>query len=296
VDGPRRAELAAHSRPISLRFETSSVSRQMLDNYDAVVGEFYSVHGGCHHRRDEAYVNADSFRGGRLPRPYGLGLVEIFFVAVFRIASHLLGVYLWMQEVMVLPLVLRMQRAAAAANIPTGLAKKTALAAFGKDEDASSCSPAFVIEDLKRASGAGRPSPPSPTCGGSSSPTGSSEINSPFFPSISGTLNESFLTGSTSSSSSETSSDAAADNSIDLEAVDASSSCARHIASFGDGPVARTLALWFVRIVLMSWRTSAWISTNLGLSGRTRRRRSASSPPPPASHRELQPHRNQSEA
>lgn len=267
VDGAKRKQLAAASRPMSLNFETSSVSKQMLRNYDDVIEEFYSVHGGCHYRRDEAYVNPDSFRGGRLPRPYGLGLVEVFFITVFRIMSHLLGVYLWMQEVMVMPVILRMQRAAASANIPTGVSKKTALAAFGKDEDAASCRPAFVIEDLKHASSQQRPSLP-PRQGGGSSPTGSNEINSPFFPSISGTLNESFLTGTTSSSSSETSSDAAVENCIDLEAVNASSSCAKHIASFGDGPVARLLALWFVRTVLMSWRASAWMSTKLGLSGR----------------------------
>jgi len=295
VDGPRQQRLAAASRPKSLRFETSTISRQMLRNYDRVGEEFYAVHGGCHHRRDEAYVNPDSFRGGRLPRPYGLGLVEIFFITAFRIMTHFLGVYLWMQEVMVMPLILRLQRAAASANIPTGVSKKHALAAFGKDEDSSSCRPAFVIEDLKHA-GARTSTLPSRTGGGSSSPTSSSgEMNSPFFPSISGTLNESFLTGTTSSSSSETSSDAAVDNCIDLEAVDASSSCARHIASFGDGPVARMLALWFVRIVLLSWRTSALISTKLGVSKMRSMSPSSSPPqqqPPQHRHRRLEAERS----
>ena len=278
VDGAARRRMAAASRPVALRYESAAVSRQMLANYDEVAEEFAAVHGGCHRRRDEAYVNPDSFRGGRLPRPCGLGIVELFFVTVFRIMSHLLGMYLWMQEVMVMPVLLRVQRAAAAAHIPTGVSKKHALAAFGKDEDASSSfsschrsPPAIVIEDLKRHHASS-----STTRGASTSPTGSSEINSPFFPSIAsgcgGTLNDSFGTGTTSSSSSETSSDAAVDNSIDLEAVDASSSCARHIASFGDGPVARTLALWFVRILLLSWRTSAWFSTKLGASRMCSRR------------------------
>ena len=275
VDGAARRRMAEASRPVALRFESAAVSRQMLANYDEVAEEFAAVHGGCHLRRDAAYVNPDSFRGGRLPRPCGLGLVELFFVTVFRIMSHLLGMYLWMQEVMVMPVVLRVQRAAAAAHVPTGVSKQRALAAFGKDEDASS-PPAFVIEDLKRHHAS------SSTRGASSSPTGSSEINSPFFPSIAsgcgGTLSDSFVTGTTSSSSSETSSDAAVDNSIDLEAVDASSSCARHIASFGDGPVARTLALWFVRIVLLSWRTSAWVSTKLKLGASRTSSRNSRSP------------------
>jgi len=257
VDSTERARLASASRPLSLHFDKSKISKEMLRNYDDVVDDFYNDYDGSHLKRDAAYVNPDSFRGGMLPRPYGMRLVEVFFTGSFHVIYYLLGIYLWVQEVFVMPMILRLRRMAASR---TGVSKKEALASVGKDEDA--CRPtAVVFEDLNPATRAMAVSSRSSSLAADTDPF--HNINTSILPAAS---TESFLTGTTSSSSSETSSDAAADNNMDLEAVNASSSCAKHIANIGDGPAARMLAVWFVRTVLFCWRTSAWISIKLGIA------------------------------
>lgn len=88
VDKERRLAMGSAGRELSLNYEKRAVCRKMVDNYSKVTDEFYCEYGGHHANRDEEYRNEHSFKGGNIPRPLILALVESIFVFVFLMLYH----------------------------------------------------------------------------------------------------------------------------------------------------------------------------------------------------------------
>ena len=82
-DASLRSNFSLESLKISETMEQRNVCKKMVKNYTIVVDEFYDKYQGLHENRDEVYQNSDSFRGGTDPRPFGMSIIEFFFVHIF---------------------------------------------------------------------------------------------------------------------------------------------------------------------------------------------------------------------
>ena len=86
------------SRELALTMEKRAVVQAMLENYSRVTDQFYTEYGGHHANRDRVYRKPDSFRGGTMPRPMLLIVVEWLSVVMFQVIFNMTNVFMSMQE------------------------------------------------------------------------------------------------------------------------------------------------------------------------------------------------------
>jgi hypothetical protein len=82
-DASMRENFSLESLRVSEMMEQRHVCKKMVKNYTMVTDEFYEKYHGLHENRDDEFQNSDSFRGGTDPRPFGMTIIEFFFVHVF---------------------------------------------------------------------------------------------------------------------------------------------------------------------------------------------------------------------
>lgn len=94
LDSKARKVFSQQSREISLQYEQHKVMKRMIQNYSDITDEFHNEYKGRHSNRDMKYSqNSDSFTGGTIAYPPGMGLVEHFFAVLFGIINALEWVY-----------------------------------------------------------------------------------------------------------------------------------------------------------------------------------------------------------
>jgi phosphatidylinositol alpha 1,6-mannosyltransferase len=99
LDHVRRKSMSGESRTFSMQFEKRVVCQRMIENYSKVTDEFYTVYGGHHANRDQAYSRKEhSFHGGNHPRPMMLKCVEYLFIFFFRVMYHMASFFVLMRE------------------------------------------------------------------------------------------------------------------------------------------------------------------------------------------------------
>lgn len=95
LDSELRALYSKQSIALSQELEQSIIVKQMLQNYKDVSDEFYEIYDGLHQIRDEEFINADSFRLGRDPRPFGFACVANVFVRTLQVVGSILNFFGW---------------------------------------------------------------------------------------------------------------------------------------------------------------------------------------------------------